>query len=547
MNLLRTLCVCLALLASVAHGAPDETVERRVAANRRGMIESIKKILSLSNDPKEVPQLMRRLGELYREEAVFHELEAKKQQAPEEKAALLAKAAEFRTLSTAQYVKLAESHPNFELADEVLYVLGQRLMEDGHDRKALVVYKRLVEKYPQSKYVPDAHLAVGDFYFNHSKGKRPELEKALAAYTQAAGFPKSSGYTYALYRQGWCHFHLADYAAARDRFKAVALGGGQLAREAQEDYVRAYARDGDVTKAREDFSQLAVRPEDRFAMMKQLAHLYSGEDKHHEAALAFSALLQEQPPSPESAMLQAQLVDVTRRMGDKARTLTQAHQLVKALKAAGSSGAAKEEQGSRLLDEASALAERTLSQLAVLWHDDARKTPDTQALKYAAAILDDYLALFPEGPRATELRKLREERHRPVSVKPAATPPPPPEPVPPQEAGEQAPTVKGPVNLEEIRSIIRSHVPEVRGCYQVALTRHPRFEAKVVVKFTINEKGTVVLSEIASRSVRVEDLESCLTEHVKGWRFPRPSGGGTVVVSYPFSFRPAPAADEARP
>ena len=108
-------------------------------------------------------------------------------------------------------------------------------MEDGQDRKALVAYERLVKKYPKSKYMPDAWLAFGEYYFNNSKGKRPDLEKALEAYKRAAEFPESQVYAYALYKQGWCYFNLADYQAAKDKFKTVVLYGELAGAAAEKD------------------------------------------------------------------------------------------------------------------------------------------------------------------------------------------------------------------------------------------------------------------------------------------------------------------------
>ena len=164
----------------------------------------------------------------------------------------------------------------------MLFFLGQFLLEDGQDRKALVAYERLVKKHLKSKYLPDAWLAFGDYFFNNSKGKRTELERALEAYKRAAEFTESQVYAYALYKQGWCYFNMADYQAAKDKFKTVVLygelagaaaekdggksGKSGLVKEARGDYVRTYARDGDVMTAKDDFSKVATKPEDRFTM-----------------------------------------------------------------------------------------------------------------------------------------------------------------------------------------------------------------------------------------------------------------------------------------
>jgi TolA-binding protein len=412
-------------------------VESQVASKRGEQIESLKKIIELSPDQTEAPSLLFRLGELYWEESKFHEFEANRKdddlikamnrndaagqaRAKAEKAELADKAKGFGRLAMEQYTKIVKEYPSFERTDEVLFFLGQFLMEDGQDKKALVAYNGLIKKYPKSKFLPDAWLAFGEYYFNNSKGKRPELERALEAYKRAAEFTDSQVYAYALYKQGWCYFNMADYTSAKDKFKTVVLygelagaaaekdggksGKSGLAKEARADYVRTYARDGDVVTARDEFSKVATKPDDRFAMMRQLANLYYGDGKDREAAITFNSLIKEKPLSPESPGFQAKIVDCVLRMGNKERTVAQVRRLVKITKEVESSGIVKEDKDKKLLDEANELAERTLSNLAVTWHNEARKTRDEETFKYADNIYGDYLTLFPENPKAYDMR-----------------------------------------------------------------------------------------------------------------------------------------------
>lgn len=413
-------------------------VEGQVASKRREQIESLKKIISLSADPKEQPSLLFRLGELYWEESKYYFFEANRKddelldamnrgdaaaqsRAKAGKAELLTRQKQYGKLALEQYTKIVQGYPEFERSDEVLFFLGTYLMEDGQDRKALVAFKRLVEKHPQSKYIPDAYLAFGEYYFNNSKGKRADLEKALAAYKKAAEFPESQVYAFALYKQGWCYFNLADYPNAKDKWKAVVLYGelagaqalekdgnakktNSLAREARTDYVRAYAREGDVMLAREDFSKVASNPEDRFAMMRTLANMYYGDGKDREAAITYNTLIKEKPLSPEAPGFQGRIVDIVLRMGNKERTVTQVRRLVKIMKEVEGSGVIKDDKDKKALAEAKDLSERTLSNLAVTWHNEAKKTREEATFGYADMIYSDYLTLFPDSPKAYDLR-----------------------------------------------------------------------------------------------------------------------------------------------
>ncbi|MFL5356492.1 tetratricopeptide repeat protein [Archangium sp.] len=414
-------------------------VEGQVATKRREQIESLKKIISLSADPKEQPSLLFRLGELYWEESKFYFFEANRKddelleamnrgdsagqsRAKASKAELLTRQKQYSRLALDQYTKIVQEYPDFERSDEVLFFLGTNLMEEGQDRKALVVFKRLVEKHPKSRYMPDAWLAFGEYYFNNSKGKHADLERALAAYKKAAEYPESQVYAFALYKQGWCYFNLADYANAKDKWKSVVLygelagaqavekdggkgkKGSSLVREARTDYVRAYAREGDVMLAREDFSKVATNPDDRFAMMRTLANMYYGDGKDREAAITYNSLIKEKPLSPEAPGFQGRIVDIVLRMGNKERTVTQVRRLVKIMKEVESSGVIKEDKDKRALADAKDLAERTLSNLAVTWHNEAKKTREEATFGYADMIYSDYLTLFPDSNKAYDLR-----------------------------------------------------------------------------------------------------------------------------------------------
>ncbi len=99
--------------------------------------------------------------------------------------------------------------------------------------------------------------------------------------------------------------------------------------------------------------------------------------------------------------------------------------------------------------------------------------------------------------------------------------------------------VIGAPNGSVIRHVIRRAInPVVTFCYQKALTRHPRLQGTIVVRFVIGLRGRVTSAKIA-QGMSAPGLESCVVKAVEATRFPRPSGGITVVL-YPFGFRPGP-------
>lgn len=88
-----------------------------------------------------------------------------------------------------------------------------------------------------------------------------------------------------------------------------------------------------------------------------------------------------------------------------------------------------------------------------------------------------------------------------------------------------------------IRDVIHTHRDEIRSCYEKQLEKYPKLEGKVAVKFHIAASGSVSNSEVAESTASNAELETCVSGKVATWAFPKPKGGGEVVVTYPFIFK----------
>src|SRR5262244_806660 len=414
-------------------------VERQINDKRHAQIDSLQRIIELSGDSKETPDLLFRLGELYFEESRDYFFQANRkdddlirglatkdvalqEKSKKEKAALMVQRDANAKLAVNQYTQIVQKYRDYPRTDEVLFFLAHNLMDLNEEKKALIAYGKLVKDYPKSRFVPDAYLAFGEYYFNNSKGRRDWLLKALEAYKSAANYPESAIYGFALYKQGWCHFNLTDYARAMDLFKATVLygefqgalalekqggakGKNTLIREARNDYVRAYERgNGRPEDAKANFSTVASNPDDRFGMMELLANLYYDAGKDREAALAYSFLIKEKPLIAKTPDWQSRIVDCVLRAGDKKQTVAQIRKLVKVIGDVEKSGNIKTDSDKKFMASAKDRSERTLSNIAVNWHNEGRKTRDDDTFEYANEVYADYLTLFPQNPKAYDLR-----------------------------------------------------------------------------------------------------------------------------------------------
>ena len=103
--------------------------------------------------------------------------------------------------------------------------------------------------------------------------------------------------------------------------------------------------------------------------------------------------------------------------------------------------------------------------------------------------------------------------------------------------------VRGSLDKEIIRRIIRRHINEVKYCYETELTKKADLAGRISVQFTIAATGTVIASVLQSSTMGNIRVENCVVQAVRRWEFPKPLGGGIVIVSYPFNFTAGGAGD----
>jgi TonB family protein len=101
------------------------------------------------------------------------------------------------------------------------------------------------------------------------------------------------------------------------------------------------------------------------------------------------------------------------------------------------------------------------------------------------------------------------------------------------------PSVRGSLDKEVIRRIVRHHLNEVKYCYELELARAPGLTGRLVVQFAISPGGQVITSALQSSTMANARVENCTVQAVRRWSFPAPAGGGLVIVSYPFALNPA--------
>jgi TolA-binding protein len=411
-------------------------VEVQVSEKRREEIASLRRLIELGGgSDADTPQWYFRLAELLWEESQYFFFEANRRDdrlitlgtrgSPQELDRLMAEKRELegqqkklRDQAVALYAAIVKRYPKYPRLDEVLYFLAENLSKrDRNDPDALKAYRALIERFPRSRFVPDAWMAVGEHWFEKANGhdRLGSLKKALGAYRKAAEYQESSVYGYALYKQAWVHYNLAEWSEALELFRAVVFFGElptatvpadrklALVKEARKDYVRTYSHVGSAEGAADEFKRVGGEA-GWLEMLKALAGIYFEEGKDRDAIVVYHRLIQVAPTSPEAAFFQSRIVTSAGRMGRKDAAVQQAHVFVKMLRGIEAAVGTGDEKGKRSIADARRDAEQTLRVLAVQYHNEWKKTRDDPVAGFAAAVYRDYLDVFPDETTSYEMR-----------------------------------------------------------------------------------------------------------------------------------------------
>ncbi len=94
--------------------------------------------------------------------------------------------------------------------------------------------------------------------------------------------------------------------------------------------------------------------------------------------------------------------------------------------------------------------------------------------------------------------------------------------------------ITGGIDKAIVRRVVHQHMNEVRFCYEKELERNNDLNGRVTAQFTIGGNGIVMGAVISATTMGNPAVEGCIAQAVRRWAFPKPEGGGIVVVSYPF-------------
>jgi outer membrane biosynthesis protein TonB len=106
--------------------------------------------------------------------------------------------------------------------------------------------------------------------------------------------------------------------------------------------------------------------------------------------------------------------------------------------------------------------------------------------------------------------------------------------------GESTAQISGSPGLTrpQIDSVVRSRGRGVKRCYEQGLAANPGLAGTILVRFVVGASGSVISARPASSTLADAAVTQCIMSEVKSWKFPKPTGGASVTVEYPFDLTP---------
>ena len=301
------------------------------------------------------------------------------------------------------YSLLAADYPTHPLLDEVLYYLAYEYEQAGDLKNARTVYYDLIQRAPQSKYVPNAYLAFGELFFNEAQGDPSKWDLAAQAYTEVVKYPPpaNKAFGYAWYKMAYVFWNKGELDKSLNAFKKTIEygvsnptlpGASKLADSARRDVIPVYAVKGDPDKAYAFLHGISGDPsgvnDKTFRMLDDLGTNYIDTGHYPEGIVVYRDLIS-RDRSGRVCGYQAHITDATMAMKSSDKVAIKA-ELEKQLEVAAAFKSSSYDKESK-----QACANRTaalVTETAMAWHLEAegsgnqRGTGDTRTMALAAAL-----------------------------------------------------------------------------------------------------------------------------------------------------------------
>lgn len=310
------------------------------------------------------------------------------------------------------YDRILQEHRDFERYDLVLYMKAYALVEVGRTREALFEYRRIIDEFPQSRFLPDAHMAFAEWHFLGSY----DYAAALVEYEEVLKHEESELSDLALFKSAWCMWKLGRTTEAATRFREVLDLGGKAANvraerrrrllelqdQALEYLIQVFTEDESNTAA-DLHGFLSQIGGEKYAtkVLRRLSRAFFDQGRYERAVQAYSMLISGDPNAQEAPEYQHQIASAYAAMDDRKNTIEALEDLAKTYRTG--SAWAERQPDPKAAMRAEAMAEHAVRTHGMRFHARAQKENTTTDFEAAVTLYQVQLREFPKSAFAYEV------------------------------------------------------------------------------------------------------------------------------------------------
>jgi TolA-binding protein len=375
-------------------------------------IINTKTLIGRSKNRPYLPDLYLRLAELYIEKSrIVYFLRRSKETEGSERALDQYEANVLKQRAVEIYQRIMDDHKDYQYLDKVHFFMAHELRELGQIDAMITQYQTLISKYPESQYTPEAHLLLGDYYFN----KKQDVDRSKFHYEATLQYPQSSAVAAARYKLAWCQINLVDYKGAIELFEE-SVNSPQAAQELDIDTYRrvdvrleslidmAYCypevyKKAVPEQALEYFKQYAWSRPVYTTVLEKLAYRYYVKKKWAMAAQIYRELATIRQ-DPDKLIEYAKLIfESAQAIGKYQHAEKDVGIIIKALASQKYSVHVPQADKDKLINDFEIYARDIITHL----HAKSRQTNSAQDFTIAANAYKQYLEFFSDTPAAVKM------------------------------------------------------------------------------------------------------------------------------------------------
>lgn len=371
---------------------------------RFNTIEKTKVLLGKTKDARMTATLLKRLAELHEKQANSEQILYPTGPRAQAYKATMQKSIDIRN-------DLLRRYRPYINADIVLFSLAENYNMLGDTRRAEANYEE-VTKFPKSIFIADAYLAMGNLRFD-----KKQFGNARNFYAKILEIKHTPLHAYAYYKIAWAYFNEQKEVLAMESLIDAIKTSRSMSKanrkrldveeEAVRDLVLFYSESGDPQKAKEFFAKV-VDEEEAKEMRYMLARRYFSHDKHKEAFLVATELLNDSPADNYTGQLLMITLSISEKTKQRGSSVASAKRLAKwvlamqdKLRGKPSAGAeADREELEAILGD----AEESLRRLCHRLHFDAQKWNQKELWTLGKESYEIYLNTYKSGNELAEMR-----------------------------------------------------------------------------------------------------------------------------------------------